>query len=321
MPRMNIVVLDGFTLNPGDLSWNSFNQLGSVTVHDRTSPELIVERSRDAEIILTNKTVLSRDTIARLPKLKYVGVLATGFNVVDIVAAKERKIPVTNVPGYGTQSVAQFTFALLLELAHRVGHHANTVRAGRWTRSPDFCYWDFPLVELHGQTFGVIGFGQIGRAAARLAEAFGMNVLVHSRSRPADLPAHYRFVTLEELLTGSDVVSLHCPLTPENKGFINASRLALMKPAAFLLNTSRGPLLDERAVADALNEGRLAGAAVDVLSTEPPPGDNPLLSAKNCLVTPHIAWATHAARARLMDVAVENVRAFLDGKPQNVVNG
>jgi glycerate dehydrogenase len=318
---MNIVVLDGFTLNPGDLSWDSLHQLGRATVHDRTPSELIVERSRDAAIILTNKTVLTRETIQALPGLKYIGVLATGYNVVDIAAAKECHIPVTNVPGYGTQSVAQFTFALLLELAHRVGHHADTVRAGRWTRSPDFCYWDFPLVELHGQTFGVIGFGQIGRAVAKLAEAFGMNVLVHSRSRPADLPAHYRFVSLEGLLAESDVVSLHCPLTPENKGFINAARLALMKPSAFLLNTSRGPLLDERAVANALNENRLAGAAVDVLSTEPPPADNPLLKAKNCLVTPHIAWATRAARARLMDVAVENVRAFLKGKPQNVVNG
>ena len=317
---MNIVVLDGFTLNPGDLSWDSLNQLGTAGIHDRTPPELIVERSRQAEIVLTNKTPLTRETLGALPRLKYIGVLATGFNVVDIAAAKERGVPVTNVPGYGTHSVAQFAFALLLELAHHVGHHAQTVGEGRWSRHPDFCYWDFPLVELHGLTFGVIGFGQIGRATAKLAQAFGMRILVHSRTRPADLPAEYEFVELDRLLTESDVVSLHCPLTPENKQFINAARLARMKPTAFLLNTSRGPLLDEQAVADALNRGALGGAGLDVLSVEPPPANNPLLKAKNCLITPHIAWATRAARARLMDLAVDNIRAFLAGTPRNVVN-
>jgi glycerate dehydrogenase len=317
---MEIVVLDGFTLNPGDLSWDALKQLGACTIHDRTPAELIIERAREAEVVLTNKTPVMRDSIAALPKLKYIGVLATGYNVVDITAARERRIPVTNVPDYGTHSVVQHTFALLLELTQHVGHHAQTVRDGRWTRSADFCYWDFPLIELHGLTLGVIGFGRIGRAVAKLAEAFGMRVLVHSRLRPADLPASHEFISLDELLARSDVVSLHCPLTPENKQFINAERLARMKPTAFLLNTSRGPLLDEHAVADALNTGRIAGAAMDVLAVEPPKADNPLLVAKNCLVTPHIAWATRSARARLMDIAVENVRAWVHGTPRNVVN-
>ena len=317
---MNIVVLDGYTLNPGDLSWDALQQLGSCIIHDRTPPEQVVERARNAEVVLTNKALLPRDAIAALPKLKYIGVLATGYNVVDIAAAKERGIPVANIPDYGTHSVAQFTFALLLELAHHVGHHAQSVSDGRWVRSADFCYWDSPLIELHGLTFGVIGFGKIGRATAKLADAFGMKVLIHNRSRPAEFPAHYEFVSLDELLARSDVVSLHCPLTPENKQFINAERLARMKPTAFLLNTSRGPLLDEAAVANALNSGKIAGAAVDVVSVEPPKADNPLLTAKNCLVTPHIAWATRAARARLMDIAVENIRAFIAGTPRNVVN-
>jgi glycerate dehydrogenase len=317
---MNIVVLDGYTLNPGDLAWDGLKQLGSCVIHERTPAPEIVDRARDAEIVLTNKTVLNRDTILALPKLKYIGVLATGYNVVDTVAAKERGIPVTNVPNYGTPSVAQHTFALLLEVTQHAGHHADTVRAGEWTRSPDFCYWDFPLIELHGLTFGIIGFGKIGRAVAKLADAFGMKVLVHNRSRPKDLPANFEFVSLDDLLTRSDVVSLHCPLTADNKQFINAERLARMKPTAFLLNTSRGPLLDEQAVADALNKERIAGAGLDVLSAEPPKADNPLLSAKNCIVTPHIAWATRAARARLMNVAVANIRDFQTGQPRNVVN-
>jgi len=317
---MNIVVLDGFTLNPGDLDWDALRQLGSVTVHDRSGAEEVVARAREAGIVLTNKTILNHDTIAALPRLRYIGVLATGYNVVDIAAARERGIPVTNVPDYGTASVAQHTFALLLELTQRAGHHAQTVQEGRWSRSADFCYWDFPLIELHGLTFGVIGFGKIGRATAKLADALGMKVLVHNRSQPVDLPPHYNFVTLDALLAHSDVVSLHCPLTAKNEQFINASRLARMKPSAFLLNTSRGPLLDEPAVAEALNAGRIAGAAVDVLSVEPPRPDNPLLAAKNCIITPHIAWATRAARARLMNVAVTNIRDFLAGTPRNVVN-
>jgi len=317
---MNMVVLDGFTLNPGDLSWDALRQLGPSAIYDRTPPELVLDRACDAEVVLTNKTVLNHETIATLPKLKYIGVLATGYNVVDVVAAKERGVPVTNVPDYGTASVAQHTMALLLELTQHVAHHAQTVRDGRWTRSADFCYWDFPLVELHGLTSGVIGFGKIGRAVAKLADAFGMKVLVHNRSRPQGLPPQFEFVSLDDLLARSDVVSLHCPLTAENKQFINAARLARMKPTAFLLNTSRGPLLDEQAVADALNSGRLAGAAMDVLSVEPPKPENPLLRAKNCIVTPHIAWATRAARARLMEVAVSNIRDFMAGTPKNVVN-
>ena len=318
---MNIVVLDGYTLNPGDLSWDALRQLGSCTIHDRTPPELVLERACEAEVILTNKVVLNRETILALPRLKYIGVLATGYNVVDAAAAKERGIPVANVPDYGTPSVAQHTFALLLELTQRTGPHAQTVRDGRWAASADFCYWDSPLVELHGLTFGVIGFGKIGQAVARLAEAFGMKVLVHSRRRPSDLPASCEWMELDALLARSDMVSLHCPLTPETKQFINAERLALMKPTAFLLNTSRGPLLDESAVAAALNANRLAGAGLDVLSVEPPSARNPLLTAKNCLITPHIAWASRAARARLMGIAVENIRAFATGAPRHVVNG
>ena len=318
---MHIVVLDGYTLNPGDLSWEALRQLGLCAIHDRTPPEKVVEAARDAEVVLTNKALLPREVILALPKLRYIGVLATGYNVVDVAAAKERGIPVANIPDYGTPSVAQQTFALLLELTQRTGHHAQTVRDGRWVHSADFCYWDSPLIELQGLTFGVIGFGRIGRATAKLADAFGMKVLVHNRSRPADLPAHYEFADLDSLLARADVVSLHCPLTADNRQFMNAARLARMKPTAFLLNTSRGPLLDEQAVADALNAGQIAGAGLDVLSVEPPKAGNPLLAAKNCLITPHIAWATRSARARLMEVAVENVRAFLAGQPRNVVNG
>ncbi|HTD66023.1 MAG TPA: D-2-hydroxyacid dehydrogenase [Candidatus Limnocylindria bacterium] len=317
---MNIVVLDGYTLNPGDLNWDALKQLGPCTIHDRTPPELVLERASDAEVLLTNKTVLTRETILSLSKLKYIGVLATGYNIVDVAAAKERGIPVTNGPDYGTPSVAQFTIALLLELTQHVGHHAQTMREGRWVRSADFCYWDFPLVELHGLAFGVIGFGKIGRAVAKLADAFGMKVLVRNRSRPAELPAHFELLSLDDLLSRSDVVSLHCPLTRENKQFINAERLARMKPSAFLLNTSRGPLLDEPAVAEALNTNRIAGAGLDVLSVEPPKAENLLLTAKNCIITPHIAWATRAARSRLMNIAVENIRAFVSGSARNVVN-
>ncbi len=317
---MKIVVLDGFTLNPGDLDWAGLRALGDCEIHDRTAPDEIVLRAADAKIILTNKTVLNRATLAALPKLQYIGVLATGINVVDAAAARERGIPVTNVPDYGTSSVAQLTFALLLELAHHAGHHAQTVREGRWSRSADFCYWDFPLLELDGLTMGLVGFGRIGRAVSQLAAAFGIKVLVHSRRAPENLPPGVRFVGLEELFRSSDVVSLHCPLTPETKQLVNAERLGWMKPTAFLINTSRGPLVDEAALADALNAGKIAGAALDVLSVEPPPASNPLLNAQNCLITPHLAWATRAARARLMRIAVANVAVFLAGAPGNVVN-
>lgn len=317
---MNIVVLDGHTLNPGDLTWDALKSLGPCEIFERTSPDQILERAANAEIVLTNKVILNRETISRLPRLRYIGVLATGYNVVDIAAARERNIPVTNIPDYGTSSVAQHTFALLLELTHHVGHHAQTVRDGRWSRSADFCYADFPLLELDGLTLGLVGFGRIGREVAKIAQAFGLRVLVHSRTRPDALPPGVEFVALDEVFSRADIVSLHCPLTPDTKNLVNAARLGAMKPGAFLLNTSRGPLVDEPALAAALNTGRIAGAALDVLSTEPPPADNPLLTAKNCLITPHIGWATRAARERLMKIAVANIRAFLNGTAQNVVN-
>lgn len=317
---MKICVLDGYTLNPGDLDWSPLESLAPTTVYDRTPKDEIVARAADAEIVLTNKTVLSREIIDRLPRLRYVGVLATGYNVVDLEAARRRGVPVTNVPTYGTASVAQMVFAHLLNLAQHVGSHSQGVAEGRWSRSDDFCYWDSPLIELAGLTMGLVGFGRIGRSTAQIARAFGMKVLVHDVTPPGDLPEGVRFASLDELLRQSDVVSLHCPLTPATDKLINAERLALMKPSALLINTSRGPLIDEPALAAALNAGKLAGAGLDVLSVEPPAADNPLLRAKNCYVTPHIAWATRAARERLLDIAVANVQAFIAGKPQNVVN-
>lgn len=316
---MNIVVLDGFTLNPGDLSWGELQSVGPCTKYDRTLPAELECRIRDADILLTNKTELTADHIRNLRRLKYIGVLATGTNVVDIVAARARGITVTNVPSYGTKSVAQMTIALLLELAHHAGHHAQTVREGRWTRSRDWCYWDFPLIELEGLTLGIVGFGRIGRAVGELGAAFGMKVFAAGTTAGA-APPFVQFVELDTLFRESDVVSLHCPLTPQTARLVNARRLSLMKSTAFLINTSRGPVVEESALADALNSGRIAGAAVDVLSAEPPPVDNPLLAARNCIITPHLAWATRAARSRLMKIAVENVRSFLQGKPQNVVN-
>jgi len=317
---MNIVVLDGYTLNPGDLSWDRLRALGSCVIHDRTPPADVVARAAAAEIVLTNKTPLDAPTIARLPALKYIGVLATGYNIVDSAAARARGIPVTNVPTYGTKAVAQFTFALLLELTQHVGHHAQTVRAGRWTGAVDFCYWDFPLIELADLTLGIVGYGRIGRAVSEIGLVFGMNVLAHDCQLPPTPPPGVRFADLETLFRQSDVVSLHCPLTPETNRLVNATSLSWMKPTAFLLNTSRGPLIDEAALAAALEAGQLAGAAVDVLSVEPPAADNPLLRAPRCLITPHIAWAARAARSRLLQVAVANVEAFLAGRPQNVVN-
>ena len=316
---MNIVVLDGYTLSPGDLSWDELQSLGVCAIHDRTLPAEVGLRGAAADILLTNKTELTGGHMQNLPRLRYIGVLATGTNVVDLAAARARGIPVTNVPTYGTKSVAQMTFALLLELAHHTGHHARTVRDGRWTRSADWCYWDFPLIELDGLTLGVVGLGRIGKAVAELGMAFGMKVLVCDPTAKAATPL-IRLVELDALFRESDIVSLHCPLTPQTAHLVNAQRLALMKPTAFLLNTSRGPLVEDQALADALNSGRIAGAAMDVLSKEPPSADNPLLTAENCIITPHLAWATRAARSRLMKIAVENVRAFLQGKPQNVVN-
>ncbi len=317
---MRIVVLDGFTLNPGDLTWKSLEELGECAIYDRTVPEETVQRAEVGEIVLTNKTVLCSDIIERLAKLQYIGVLATGYNVVDVEAARKRGIPVTNVPTYGTDSVAQMVFAHLLNLAQNVAHHARTVSNGRWCSSPDFCYWDTPLVELRGLTMGIIGFGRIGQATARLALAFGMKVIVYDITAAAHMPEMCEMVKLEDIFRLADVISLHCPLTPETEKLVNEQRLALMKRTAFLINTSRGPLVDERALADALNNARIAGAGLDVLAIEPPDEQNPPLLAKNCYITPHIAWATRAARERLLQVAVDNVAAFLAGRPKNVVN-
>jgi glycerate dehydrogenase len=316
---MKIVVLDGHTLNPGDLGWDGLAALGECVVYDRTPPAQVQERATDAEVVLTNKTALTRDALVRLPRLRYVGVLATGYNVVDLEAARERGIVVTNVPAYSTRSVVQLTFALLLELTLHVGHHAETVREGKWARSADFAYWDFPLIELADRTMGIVGFGRIGRAVAGVAAAFGMQVCAHTPRRLLSPPAEVEFVELDALFARSDVVSLHCPLTPQTRGLVNRERLAQMKPTAFLLNTGRGPLVDETALAEALSSGRIAGAGLDVLSVEPPPMDHPLLRAPHCIITPHIGWATRAARERLMAVAVANVQAFLRGTPQNVV--
>lgn len=316
---MKIVVLDSHTLNPGDLSWSGLEALGECLFYERTAPELIAARAREAEIVFTNKVVLGRAEIAQLPHLRYIGVLATGYNVVDVAAAQERGILVTNIPAYGTRSVAQMTFALLLELTQHVGYHAQTVREGRWTRSQDFAYWDFPLVELEGLTLGIIGMGRIGKAVAELAQAFGMKVIAYNPSPPASLLPGVMMVELEALFKESDVVSFHCPLTAENKEMVNAAQLANMKPTALLVNTSRGTLVDEAALALALNTGVIAGAGLDVLAVEPPHSDNPLLTAKNCLITPHQAWATKAARERLLSTAVDNLRAFMAGKAQNVV--
>ena len=316
MPK--IVILDGHTLNPGDLSWDALGALGDLTVHARTPRAQVAERAADAEILITNKTPITAEAIAALPALRYIGVLATGYNVVDTAAARARGIPVTNIPGYGTAAVAQMTLALLLELASQPALHSASVADGDWIACPDFCYWKKPLVELDGLTLGLVGFGAIGQAVAKRAQAFGMKVMVHTRT-PRDAEG-IEFVDRATLFREADVVSLHCPLTDENKGFVNAKLLATMKPTAFFINTARGPLVDEAALAEALNREQIAGAATDVLSVEPPPSDNPLFGAKNLIITPHIGWATRAARARLMETAAGNLKAFLEGAPVNVVN-
>jgi glycerate dehydrogenase len=317
---MKIVVLDGYCLNPGDLSWDGLRAFGEVLVHDRTAAADVEARARGATAVFTNKTPLPGAVLERLPELRYIGVLATGYNIVDVGAAARLGITVTNIPTYGTESVAQFVFALLLELCHHVGRHAGAVREGEWSRSPDWCFWRAPLIELAGKTMGIVGFGRIGRATGRIADAMGMRVIAHDTYQ-ADPPAWegFRWADLEELLRESDVVSLHSPLFPETQGMINARTLAWMKPSAFLINTSRGPLVVEEDLAAALNAGQIAGAGLDVLGGEPPRGSNPLLSARNCLITPHIAWATREARGRLMDLTVGNLGAFLSGKPVNVI--
>lgn len=318
---MKLVVLDGYTLNPGDLNWEGIKQYGELQVHDRTPESQILERCRGAEIVFTNKTPLRENILEQLPDLKYIGVLATGYNVVDVDYAKKKGILVANVPGYGTASVVQMTFALLLELCQHVQSHSDSVFDGGWAASPDFCYWNHPLVELADKNIGIIGFGMIGQKVADVAAAFGMNVIAYSR-RQSDQShrKNFRWAGLNELLTDSDVVSIHCPLFPETLGMINKESLKLMKKTAFFLNTSRGPLMVDQDLADALNAGVIAGAGIDVLSVEPPSENNPLFKAKNCLITPHIAWATKEARARLMGIAENNLSSFLNGNPVNIVN-
>jgi glycerate dehydrogenase len=318
---MKIVVLDGFTLNPGDLSWSKLEQLGDLTVYDRTPVDHVYERAKDATIVLTNKTPISAEVINKLPSLRYIGVLATGYNVVDAEAAKQKGVFVTNVPRYGTNSVVQLTFALLLELCQHVQRHSDAVMEGKWAGSADWCFWDYPLVELAGKTMGIFGFGTIGQQVTDIAAAFGMNIIAASRTETDQSHRkNFKWVSVEELLQISDIISIHSPLTPETKGLINKHTLQKMKPSAFLLNTSRGPIIVDQDLADALNKNMIAGAGIDVLSVEPPPADNPLFKAKNCLITPHLAWATKEARTRLMNSVVENIYAFLSGKPVNVVN-
>jgi glycerate dehydrogenase len=318
---VKIVILDGHALNPGDLGWEGFRSLGELEVFDRTSENEIVDRAREAEIVLTVRTPLSADTLKQLKRLRYIGEMFTGYDEIDLKAAREHNVVVTNVPTYGTASVAQLVFALLLELCHHVGLHSEATRAGEWSRSADFSFWKTPLVELQGKTMGIVGFGRIGREVGKIAVALGMCVIAMDagKQNAPDWP-DFRWCELDELLAAADVVSLHCPLLPQTRGIINAAALSKMKPSSFLINTSRGPLIVERDLADALNNGRVAGAAVDVLSAEPPPLDNPLLHAKNCVVTPHIAWATREARTRLIELAAANLCAFLDGRPINVVN-
>lgn len=318
---MKIVVLDGYTLNPGDLSWDNLASLGDLTIYDRTPSELVFERSTGADIILTNKTILTGEMLKTLTGLRYVGVLATGYNVIDTATAHELGIIVTNIPAYSTDSVAQITFALILELCLHVQDHSNAVLAGEWASSVDFTFRKHPLIELSSKTLGIIGFGSIGKKVSDIAAAFGMNIVAFSRTKSDQSDRkNFRWIELNDLFCVSDFVSIHCPLTPDTKGLVNANYLRLMKKTAYLINTSRGPVVNEKDLADALNKGIISGAGLDVLSTEPPLPDNPLLTAKNCIITPHIAWATFEARTRLMSIAVQNVKSFLDGSPINVVN-
>ena len=316
---MKIVILDGYTVNPGDLSWESIERHGSCTIYDRTAPEEIVARAKDADAVFTNKVVFNKEVIDRLPRLKFIGVQATGYNVVDLEAATQAGIVVTNIPAYSTASVAQMVFSHLLHQVQNISLHALSVRNGEWSKSIDFSYHSTPQTELAGKTLGIIGFGQIGQTVAKLGIAFGMNILYNNRSQKnTDLQA--RQVDLETLLAESDYISINCPLTNDNAGFINKEAIDKMKRSAIVINTGRGQLINEKDLADALNAGRIAGAGLDVLSTEPPAPDNPLLTASNCFITPHIAWATTEARTRLIEIAAENLRAFIEGNPQNVVN-
>ena len=320
---MKIVILDGYTENPGDLSWDALKEFGELTVYDRTPYEdaEIARRIGDAEIVFTNKVPVSKSTLATCPNIKYISVLATGYNIVDCKAAAERGIPVSNVPSYGTDSVGQFAIALLLELCHHVAHHSEAVHQGRWETNPDWCFWDYPLIELAGKTMGIIGFGRIGQTTGRIAKALGMKVLAYSRSVREDGKAIADYVDLDTLLSSSDVIALHCPLFPETEGIINKENIAKMKDGVIIINNSRGQLVVEQDLADALNSGKVYAAGLDVVSTEPIKGDNPLLKAKNCLITPHISWAPKESRQRIMDCSRDNLKAFLEGRPINVVNG
>ncbi len=316
---MKIVILDGYTLNPGDLSWKEIQTLGKCEIYDRTSPEKTIERASGAQAVFTNKVILNSDTLKQLPELRFIGVLATGFNVVDTEAARKQGVVVCNIPAYSTASVAQMVFSHILHFVQNISVHAQSVSAGEWSSSIDFSYWKTPQTELAGKTLGIIGFGNIGQAVARIALAFGMNVIFNNRSRK-ECPEGVKQVELETVLRESDFISINCPLTDENTGFINKTTIDKMKPTAFLINTGRGPLINEQDLANALNSGRIAGAGLDVLSVEPAEESNPLPNAKNCFITPHIAWATFEARTRLMNIAAGNLKAFMAGKPVNVVN-
>ncbi|MGL4292273.1 MAG: D-2-hydroxyacid dehydrogenase [Bacteroidales bacterium] len=316
---MKIVILDGYGLNPGDLSWDQIKKQGELIVYDRTLPDEVLKRAKGAQIILTNKTVLTETEINQLPELRYIGVLATGYNVVNIDAAHKKGIIVTNIPAYSTASVAQMVFAHILNITNRVGLHASEVKAGRWSSSKDFCFWDTPQIEIANKTIGLIGLGHTGMATARIALAFGMRVNALTSKKQNDLPDGITAVSKEDIFSKSDIVSLHCPLTIDTRKIVNETTLSLMKSAAILINTGRGPLIDEQALADALNSKMIYAAGLDVLSCEPPKADNPLLSARNCFITPHIAWATFEARERMMQIAAENIRNFLKGSPINVI--
>lgn len=317
---MKIVVLDGYTLNPGDISWEGLEAFGEVKVYDRTKEEEIIERIGDAQAVYTNKTPITRKVLEACPQIRFIGVLATGYNVVDIEAAKEGGIPVSNIPTYGTDAVGQFAIALLLEICHHIGHHSQAVRDGKWSRSADWCFWDYPLIELAGKTMGIIGFGRIGQSTGRIAKALGMQVIANDAFESEAGREIATYVDRETLLRESDVIALHCPLFPETKGIINKENIQKMKDGVILLNNSRGPLIVEEDLAAALESGKVYAAGLDVVSTEPIREDNVLLKAKNCFITPHISWAPRESRQRLMDIAVENLKAFKNGTPQNVVN-
>jgi glycerate dehydrogenase len=317
---MKIVILDGYTENPGDLSWDELKKLGELAVYDRTPRDKIAERIGNAEAVILNKAPVTKETLAACKNIKYIGVLATGYNIVDCDAAKARGIVVTNIPTYGTDAVGQFAIALLLEICHHIGHHDQEVKKGRWEQNPDWCFWDHPLIELAGKTLGIIGFGRIGQTTGRIAKAMNMNVIAYDEQLTDSGKAIADYVSLDDLFARSDVIALHCPLFPSTQGIINKNTIAKMKDGVIILNNSRGPLVVEQDLADALNSGKVYAAGLDVVSTEPIKGDNPLLKAKNCVITPHISWAPKESRQRLMDIAVNNLRAFIDGKPVNVVN-